>query len=430
MRMVIVLLVTLMESVAQEAQPPSCASVDDCRQSALDAAAAERYEDFHTLAWRAVQLGPRNDPGLMFLLARAQSLSGRAHDALVMLRRLAEMGIAVSEAETSDDFRRVRSLAGWTELQAKLRGAPNLSPGASPIGEARLEPGLPKAPTMAAAAAPAGKIANEMAIPASLVRPVALDYDAVSRRFVFADESTETLKIVDQLSGKAVNLVSRGWSGEFRTTALIIDPRRGDLWVAGIDNANDDVRSALHRVQLVSGRLLYSVPFPADTAIRVTDLAMVGDTTLCLDRQGRRIYELTPGSKTFRLRAQLPTDIDPLSLAPADDAIVYVAHVEGVRRLNLIDRSGAPLKAAGTINLQGLQWLRAHKGSLIGIQSRADGRHAAIRIRLDGRGRTATGLEVLGAAASRAAALAGKDFYYLAETPAGTGVTLRKIELD
>ena len=49
---------------------------------ALAAADRREYERFHDLSWRAVQLGPRNDPALMSMLARAQALSGRPHDAL------------------------------------------------------------------------------------------------------------------------------------------------------------------------------------------------------------------------------------------------------------------------------------------------------------------------------------------------------------
>ncbi len=69
-----------------------CKGWQECRQLALDAAAREDYNAFHDLAWRALQAGPKNDPALMTLLARAQSLSGRPGDALVMLQRLAAMG--------------------------------------------------------------------------------------------------------------------------------------------------------------------------------------------------------------------------------------------------------------------------------------------------------------------------------------------------
>ena len=58
----------------------------------------------------------------MYMLARAQSLSGRPHDALVMLLRLAERGIDTDAAD-NDDFASVRRLPQWPDLPARLRGA-------------------------------------------------------------------------------------------------------------------------------------------------------------------------------------------------------------------------------------------------------------------------------------------------------------------
>src|SRR3954464_12060931 len=87
-------------------QPPrdfGCTEWRACRELALAAADRGDYETFHDLAWRAVQTGPPKDPALMYLLARAQALSGRPHDALVMLERLAEMRVP-SDAATNDDF--------------------------------------------------------------------------------------------------------------------------------------------------------------------------------------------------------------------------------------------------------------------------------------------------------------------------------------
>ena len=87
-------------AVSQSPRDGGCTEWRDCRQLALAAADRGEYETFHDLAWRAVQTGPPKDPSLMYLLARAQALSGRPHDALIMLQRLAEMGVA-SDAATN-----------------------------------------------------------------------------------------------------------------------------------------------------------------------------------------------------------------------------------------------------------------------------------------------------------------------------------------
>ena len=87
--------------------PAACADAAACRADAEAAAARGEFETFHDLAWRTIQTGNAKDPELLYLLARAQSLSGRPHDALVVLQRLVTMGVA-TDAATNDDFKRTR----------------------------------------------------------------------------------------------------------------------------------------------------------------------------------------------------------------------------------------------------------------------------------------------------------------------------------
>jgi Flp pilus assembly protein TadD len=115
-RIVLVLVSVATITIATQAQTPECREASECRELALEARARGAYEAFHDLAWRAVQTGRPNDPDLMYLLARAQALSGRRRDAVVMLRRLAESGFAVDTAD--EDFRRVRELADWQYVAA------------------------------------------------------------------------------------------------------------------------------------------------------------------------------------------------------------------------------------------------------------------------------------------------------------------------
>src|SRR5262245_37142714 len=98
--------------------PPPCPDAAACRAEADAAAARGAFETFHDLAWRAVQKGRPNDPALMFLLARAQALSGRPEDALVMLGRLVDMHAAVDL--TIPDFDRVRQRPGWAALESRV----------------------------------------------------------------------------------------------------------------------------------------------------------------------------------------------------------------------------------------------------------------------------------------------------------------------
>ena len=114
-------------NAVQSTRDGGCVEWRACRELALAAAERGEYENFHDLAWRAVQTGPPKDPSLMYLLARAQALSGRPHDALIMLQRLAEMGVT---PRTS----RVRELAtdGFRLRARPARTAPAATPAGRP----------------------------------------------------------------------------------------------------------------------------------------------------------------------------------------------------------------------------------------------------------------------------------------------------------
>ena len=121
---------------------------------------------------------------------------------------------------------------------------------------------------------------------------------------------------------------------------------------------------------------------------------------------------MAQGGKSLELRIALRVT-EPAGLAMAGDDVAYVSHAGGIVRLDLAKRSSVALTAARGVDLRGLQWIEHLAGTLLGIQRRADGTLAAVRIRLDNRGRRATSLAVVGPAASRAAAVMTGRFYYL-----------------
>ena len=442
---------------AQPSAQTACSNPQECRDGALAAQQRGDVEAFHDLAWRAVQTGPRNDPALMFLLARAQSVSGRAHDALIMLRRLADRGVDISEAETSDDFRRVRNLPAWAEWKglpppsgpaapastvsafAVPDGPPKSSapsaakPEAAPSGATASAPATPavppNAPIPAFKAPDAGERIPALSLPVAVSAPSALAYDGVSGRLVLVDEATETLKVLSELSGNAVNLVSRGWGGPYKTTGIAIDPVRGDLWaVAAATDAAAPAPSVVHRLQLVSGRLLYSVPAPdGEPASRLVAIALSGNTVFALDASGRRLFELAPGTKTLRPRATIKVD-DPTSLAVDSEGVAYVAHRGGISRVILATGRSAAVTVARDVNIQGIAWLARYRDGLLAIQRRDDGGQAAVRIRLDATGRRATKVEILGDAATAAATVMNDVLYFVAPSAAG-GTAIERVKL-
>ena len=290
------LLLFLFVTTIQDPPASPCATWADCREQALAAAAAEEYERFHDLAWEAVRKGRRNDPELMLLLARAQSLSGRPLDALVMLRRLADLG-AGTEAIASDDFRRVRALPGWAELERRLLGLP--APGTPPS---------PPATTTSAAAVPSSAEVTKKAAAAratsapaagELLRfrtppfiPGGLAYDRVSRRFIVGDRDGQRLAVVDEFSHQIATLAGSKGAGFGEIAALEIDPRDGALWV--ISNGPDGGR--LHKLQLISARAIGNVTTAPQGPSRFVDLALgPPGTVLVLDDATPRVLRMRAG---------------------------------------------------------------------------------------------------------------------------------------
>lgn len=277
---------------------PVCHDQSSCRQQAEAARTAGDFEAFHDLAWAAYGKGRQNDPELMLLVARAQSLSGRPGDALVMLERIAALG-APTDAATSDDFARVRALPRWPEVASKFivpaekepappekeREAP-AKESKPPAKESKAPAKEPKPPAKkpdAPAKAP-GPPAKEPEPPAkepeppvkakppvkegrpsakdaplsftTVLTPGALAYDAVSKRFVIADRRARRVAIIDEHTGQVSTLVGeRGGLGDIG--GMAIDPQQGDLWLV---STGEDGAPALHRVQLISGRVVSSVP--------------------------------------------------------------------------------------------------------------------------------------------------------------------------
>jgi hypothetical protein len=446
--------------LASQPLPLACADVAACKQAALDAAARRDFEAFHDLAWRAAQKGRPNDPELMYLLARAQSLSGRPGDALVMLRRLAELGI-VTDARDNEEFTRVRALAGWEavdELMANVPAKPKIEADALPSPAAAAAapapaaptPNVPKAPVKPPAraepapaapkeapapartepATPAPAIRGEaaLALPDASLEPVGLAYDSASRRFVVGDRHANKLIVADDVFKRVNDLIGAASGGFGVITGVEIDTRRGDLWVS---SNGDDGRSSLHKLQLVSGRVLSTVDVPADLLpTRFTDI-VISDSGLLLlvDARGSRIVPMRNGAREFdppiQLKAQHPT-----SVATTGD-IAYVAHEDGLSAVNLKTGRVTKIQAARGVDLKRLQRVRATRDAIVALQSDSETESShLVRIRLRNGGTVANTVEPMDepfVSAGPALTISRQAVYYVARTPEGQ--VIRRVEL-
>jgi hypothetical protein len=429
-------------------QTEECGTWEDCRDRALAAKEAGDFESLHDLAWRAVQKGPRNDASLMTLVARAQSLSGRPGDALVMLQRLAAMGV-VTDAAESEDFRRVRALPGWGDLQARIAetaaaGEPDAAgrSSAKPSSrkpssggtEAKEDP-VPKTASRSegAKAAPGPEVDDALRFTTIPFEPSGLAYDAVSNRFIIGDRGDRKLNVIGERSQRIATLAGEESAGFGQVEALAIDPREGDLWVA---STPDGAPPKLHKLQLISGRSLYTATIADDGGdARFTDIAVDRNgVVFALDSSGRRLFALKPGTRQIEIvKTELPAGV-ALALAPG--GAIYVAGPEGLARLDSGEKP-VPVEPSNGIDLANLACVRWHRGSLVAVQRSADGRFSIVRIRLDNDGRRASRIDVLEKNVSMAGpsiAVSGDDLFYLGRSSGytatgGMDVTIRRLTL-
>jgi hypothetical protein len=395
--------------------PPAaaCAEWRDCRQQALAAAERGDYETFHDLAWRAVQAGPARDPALLLLLARAQALSGRSHDALVMLARIADMGVA-SDAETNPDFARTRQLPGWPDVAARIARVTGTAPAAVSTA-----PTPAPAPTPTTTRTPSSAGVEAVRFSAGGFALGGLAYDAVSERFLFGDRRGRKLIVVAKGSDHANDFVRADSAGFHDVAAIEIDAKRGDLWVASTDAGGG--AGVLHKLQLVSGRPLKSFPVAADLEpVTLVDLAVTsGGAVLLLDATGGQLLALRPGGTSLDRVVKLDVEA-PASVAAGDEeGIVYVAHRDGLSRVDQRTHSATRVTAAKTIGLAHLERIRWARRALIAVRTEDDGTRHIVRLDLNASGRAVTKATVLGEAAPTTGptfvTISGDDLVYLAD---------------
>jgi hypothetical protein len=451
------------------APPPlACRTWQDCRQLALAAADRSDYQQFHDLAWRAVQVGPPKDPALLYLLARAQCLSGRPHDALVMLRRLTDAGVA-TDADTNDDFRQTRELPGWPEVAALIAGIRSgtppapvdaaaaagkserterpASPGRAPVTAAPTipvpSPGAaatpsPSAAAVATAAASRAGISAPTVPNIPAVKPARVDdaarfsaggfvagglaYDTVSKRFVVGDASGRKLMVVSERSDHATDMVRADSAGFQDVVAVEIDERRGDLWVASAATAGGE--SALHRLQLVSGRPLRTYRPPA-AAAQLVDLAITATgAVLALDGTGNQLLVLKRGETALEPAMPLKRPGAVSVTMTADEAVGYVAGPEGIWRVDLKAKTTTAVTAPAGLELGRFERIRIYRSALIGIEAPADGARRVVRLDLNNSGRAITAASVIDTSipdtrAATFATVSGDELYYLAADTGG-----------
>ena len=247
--------------------------------------------------------------------------------------------------------------------------------------------------------------------------PGGFAYDAASQRLLFGDVTGRRLFVVGEGSDRTADLIRADSAGFDDVTAIAVDAKRGDLWVASSDASGSG--GAVHRLQLISGRALAKLPVPGDGPMRLSDVAVTGDgTVFILDGATPRIFVRRAGATAVALLTPL-TVPGPVSITASDDGrSAYVAHRDGITQIDVSSRRARPLGAAKSVTLGGFAFIRWHRDGLVGSQFQPDGSPGLVRLRLDRdqasvREATLTGDQASGEGRAAFAAISGDDLYYV-----------------
>ena len=348
-------LASLVVLILAQSPQAACDDVASCRAAAREALAQKDYERFHDLAWLAYRRGKPDDAELMLLLARAQSLSGRSGDAIVMLQRLEARGV-VTDVATSEDFEAVRLNPRWKSRASLLEESkpaaadvPAVAPPPKPAASAAKPPTSILSPEVHSAKgeAPKAPPSKKDALPSkreaplaftTLLSPSAVAYDAVSKRYLIADREAKRIAVIDQNTGQVSTLAgAQARLGE--VNGMAIDARQGDMWIV----TSSDEGASLGRLQLISGRQLAAARVSGVNApiVAVAFARNVG--VVVADRAGD-IYRVSAAGRAEKLAS---LEYVPTALVADAEGTLYVA----AGRQRIARYSASPFRRLGIIDL-------------------------------------------------------------------------------
>jgi hypothetical protein len=289
----------------------------------------------------------------------------------------------------------------------------------------------PPAPPRAALAIEPRLAADAARFSTDRFAPAGLAYDEVSGRFLFGDMIGRRLFVLGERSDRTIDLVRAEAAGFHDITALAIDGRRGDLWVAS--TAASGSAGVIHKLQLVSGRALTAFDLPPAARIGPIDLAIAANgTLLILDAGSGRVLRLRPGASAVETAMNL--DLESAASLAATDAerSAYLAHAGGIVRLDLQQGTATPLTAADGLTLANFERIRWHQNTLVGVQALPDGMRGLVQLRLKGNTVTAATLidrSIAGSAPAASLTISGEDAYYSIVDENGPGSDTTKSDV-
>ena len=369
---------------------------------ALAALAGGNAQEAVEAVERASRRAPPNHPYLLYAKVRAYVKAWRPGDAFDSLGLLAEKGIA-ADVLVSPAFESLRDHERWPEWQEKLQTL----------------------------VAPAERSTVAFRLNEPDFFPEAMTYDRGSRRFLIGSLHKRKVVVVDEITGRAADYATFREAGFLGVRGLEADNLRGALYVLSAGGpemrgyeAAEEGQSFLHRLQLSSGRQVSRMPPPPAAGGHLLDeLVQAPDGTLYMtDARAGILYRWRPGTKAIEPVVTIGADLRPSGLAwSGDGRALYVAHLEGIARVDLRTREIVPVGHPASLTLVGIDGLSTYQGDLIAVQNGLPGLSRVVRLRLTPDGLNVRALDVLDANLPdhdmpTTGVVVGDGFYYIANS--------------
>jgi hypothetical protein len=236
------------------------------------------------------------------------------------------------------------------------------------------------------------------------------------------------LLVVREGADHTDDLVRADSAGFRDIMAIEIDGQRGDLWVA--TGMPDGSNWTVHKLQLVSGRLLRAFPVaPKLEPAKIIDLAVSrAGVIVALDSLGGRLFALRPGRTSLEPLLKVPLQGLASVAATYDELTVYVAHAAGIARVDLRTGIVLPVVAPAGLEFGRIERLRWHRNALLAVEGDANGSRRVVRFNLDASGRAVTAATIIDAsipatAGPTFATVSDDELSYIVANPDRSGVS-------
>ena len=254
--------------------------------------------------------------------------------------------------------------------------------------------------------------------------PEGIAWDPVDRALYVSGMYKHKVVRVDP-AGHVSDFAKPGQDGLLETVGMKVDAVRRHLWVANgdvPDTPDAPAASQLHQYDLRSGKLLRKLALPPAEQhfLNDLDLSPAGEVFVSDSTTGA-IYRLRPGDDHLAPLVPAGTFDFPNGVALSGDAkTLYVATYLGLAAVDVGSGASVYLSHPADAITSGIDGLYWHKGSLVAVQNGL-GKGRVLRFHLAPGGQAITGVEIIESGnplfdAPTTGALAGDDFYYMANT--------------